>query len=513
MSFLKLNPPVISLIVGMIAALCLPDAGITNHLINFTPWNAPIFLAAIGVLYIRIKREHIFLNTYLWAFGYFVVGLSWIGNALLIDSNPYAWAWPLAVVGLPIILSLFLAIILGVAARVIHRITPLTFAALFTIAEYARAHLFTGFPWNMPGMFWSDTLVIFQSLSIIGILGLTFITVWMSAHLADRIVIKNKNPIGDVALIVVSCTLLYSGISALNTPPPRDTTEQQIVMVQANIPQSERFDPDLMVDHFYKHIGYSERPADLKNQPTLIIWPETILPPSYINAPAVRRAMIDLIATYPAGSALMTGGLRIDGPQNAPEYYNSLIAFGARGTATPLYDKRHLVPFGEYIPYQKYIPLTPVARFENLTAGSSDTTVTVPGHAPFRPMICYESIFGSELRTTINDASWILIVTNDAWYGNSPGPYQHWAEGRARAIETGRWAVRVAVTGISSVFDDRGRVVATLPYGTAGAAIATLNLPVDPTTTIYGRYGDKPLLLLLIGILVIALFIPFKKKT
>ncbi len=500
------------LVAGMVAALCLPNAGVTNYLINLTPWNAPIFLASIGLLYFYIKKEHVFLNAYLWAFGYFLIGLSWIGNALLIDSNPYAWAWPLAILGLPIILSFFLTIIFSIAVRFTYGISPLTFAALFTIAEYARAHLFTGFPWNTPGMYWSDTLVVFQSLSIIGIHGLTFITIWISAHLVDRIILKHKNIAGDITAIITTSAVLYIGVSTLNTPPSGPTTSQQIVIVQANIPQSERFDPNLFPDHFYKHLGYSERPIDLKDQPTLIIWPETILPPSYITAPAVRRAIADLIATYPTESALVTGAVRMDGSSGHPKFYNSIIAYTSNGTTIPLYDKRHLVPFGEYIPYQKYIPLIPVARFENLTEGSGDTTVTIPGHAPFRPLICYESIFGSEVRGTVTTTPWILVITNDAWYGNSPGPHQHWAEARARAIENGRWTVRVAVTGVSSVFDDRGRAITTLPYGTAGQTVATLHLSTHPTTTIYHQWGDVPLLLWIIGVLGIATMRVYKHR-
>lgn len=515
---------------GILAALCLPHAGVTNFVFDFTPWNIPIFLAAIGVLYYHIiiplkegdaRLDHfliwkyfsprLFLNAYLWAFGYFLIGLSWIGNALLIDTNPYAWAWPLAIAGLPAILALFLGLTFGYAGTLLKfqstGLSSLTFAALFTLAEYARGHLFTGFSWNLPGMYWSETLTIFQSLSITGIYGLTFLTVWFAAYITHRLTTRHpRPPFGDIAAIILIVIILYFGIYRLSQPDAPTNTTQQIVMVQANIPQSERFNPDLTADHFYRHLALSERPPNLLDRPTLILWPETILPPSYIHARPIENAIQHLLATYPTGSALLTGAVTISGPDDAPSYGNGLIAYQNGHAAIDVYQKRHLVPFGEYIPYQKYIPLAPVARFENLTPGTGPSTVTIPGHTPFRPLICYESAFGGEVIAGLGAAHWIFALTNDAWYGNSPGPYQHFAESRARAIETERPVVRVAITGISGAIDAHGRILTTLPYGTSGQAPIIINIPEISAKTFYETFGDRPLLSIIALILGIGAF-------
>lgn len=521
---LFLNAYATSFGAGVVAALCLPHAGITNFVVDLTPWNIPIFLASIGVLYSSQFRDktptdssrakggrQAFLHAYLWAFGYFFMGLSWIGNALLINSNPYTWAWPLAILGLPALLALFLGFSFGFGHALLKpratAPTPLIFATLFTFAEYARGHLFTGFSWNLPGMYWSNTLVVFQSLSIIGIYGLTFLTVWIAAGITDTIIFKRSSRLTSIIGICVSATILYVGVYHLNQPTPPTTITQHIVMVQANIPQSERFDPDLMADHFYRHLGLSERPTDLPDQPTLILWPETILPPSYIDAPPVKSAIHQLLATYPMGSALLTGAVTVAGTDRAPTYSNGLIAYQNNHATVDVYQKRHLVPFGEYIPYQKYIPLSPVARFENLTPGTGPTTVTIPGHVPFRPLICYESAFGGEVITRLDPARWIFVLTNDAWYGNSPGPYQHFAEARARAIETGLPVVRIAVTGVSGAFDAQGRIITTLSYGTAGQRYIAINIPQAPSNTFYKKFGDYPLLIMMILIMGAGVFI------
>jgi apolipoprotein N-acyltransferase len=472
----------ISFLLGAVAAACLPHAGWAGFVVDITPWSFPVFAVAIFYLYRQIRtatngRGAGFAYAYLWAFGYFVVGLNWVGNAVLVDGNPYACAWPLALIGLPLILAIFLAVVMGVTARWVRRLAPapsvIVFVALFTLAELARGHLFTGFPWNLPGMYWSETLPMFQSLAVFGIYGLTFFTILWAVVLGAVVtrIMRPWSPL-PVGVAVIFLALLVWGQARLSAPPAPLPVD--IVMVQANIPQSERMNPMHLTHHVRDHVQLSEAAAtaDMK-RPVIIIWPETVVPPSYVDDPGFQSAAYYVLGHYPSGSALVTGAVTTkDG-----EFYNSIIAYQSSyhlpdintAQAQILYHKYHLVPFGEYIPFKNYIPLAPVAQFDNMAAGSGPQTVTIPGIVPFRPLVCYEVIFPGAVYNNRGNEQWILNVTNDAWYGNSPGPYQHLAAARARAIERGLPLVRVAGTGISAVFDALGRELARIPYGARDA--------------------------------------------
>jgi apolipoprotein N-acyltransferase len=511
----------ISFGAGILAAASLPQAGWTNFIYDLTPWSFPLYALAVYWLYRQISEPYLIIHAYLWASGYFLFGLSWVGNALLVGGNPYAWAWPLAVIGLPLLLSFFLAIILVVLRGPLMRASsnwrPLVFAAAFTLAELARGYLFTGFPWNLPAMYWSETLVVFQILSLIGPYGLSFLTILWAVVLGDVLqrlaprawpggLSQNKDgtlgpsPRGYAApLLILGLTIIY-GAFALNMPAAA-TTPLSVVMVQANIPQSEKWNADHFPDHFYRHIELSQA-TQAPTGPTMIIWPETALPPSYVDDTIVRGEIKKLLATYPKGSTLVTGALRV----HQDKFYNAVIAYDQTGTPSPLYDKYHLVPFGEYMPFQKYIPFGPVAAFENMSAGDGPRTVTTGTLPPFRPLVCYEVIFPAALTHNAGPERFILNVTNDAWYDHAPGPYQHLAAARARAIERGLPLVRVAGTGISAAFDAQGRLLGQIGYNQAGAINVSLPLTDSPSSsiipTVYLYTGDLFIALIVLIVLL-----------
>lgn len=482
---------------GILAAAALPQAGWIDTMWNLTPWSFPLFAASLYTLYRSLDHKR-FVPAYLWAFGYFTFGLNWIGNALLIDGNDYAWAWPFALVGLPAVLSLYLPLCFMLANRLQIKSTPLTFAALFALAEGARGYLFTGFPWNLPAYFWSDTLIVFQTLALVGPYGLTFLTLWWGVSLIHHI----RSPRKMIAPILTLALVLTYGGYRLYAPIQTDPSRLNIVLVQPNIPQSEKWDGTKAPAHFETHLTQSLNAAYGSIHPTAIIWPEAALPPSYVYDDAVRASIHNMLSHYPPGSVLFTGAVYSGGRRSDPSFYNGIIAYTATDPQTfAIYAKHHLVPFGEYIPFQRYIPLAPVAQFDNLNAGDGPRTVvpsqiaadtpitTIP---PFRPLVCYEVIFSSILQHNRGDERWILNVTNDAWYGHSPGPYQHLGQARARAIERGLPLVRVASTGISAVFDPHGRLTTNLKYNHQSTRTVTLSLSQGKITPLYTYIGDIP---------------------
>ena len=262
-------------------------------------------------------------------------------------------------------------------------------------------------------------------------------------------------------------------------------------LVQAGIPQREKWRRDLRNRNLLRHheLSTENRPDWVSH----IIWPENAA--TFFLADDEPRRLA-LAQAVPRGGLLITGApRRAVGPLRI---WNSAFAVDERGTVLAQYDKFHLVPFGEYAPFRKFLPVDKIAHgMTDYSAGSGPNTLHLPGLPPVSPLICYEVIFPGAVLDRADRPAWLLNLTNDAWYGKTAGPHQHMAISRVRAVEEGLPVVRAANTGISSVIDPYGRVLGSLPLDTTGTLDSRLPKPVkDPTA--YGRYGDLPFLILLL---------------
>jgi len=450
-------------------AIALPLCFIAGALsaLAMAPTNVwGILFLTLPVLYLALhhakSKKAAFAAGWLFGFGYFVFGLFWIGNALLIDGNPYQWAWPLAVCGLPAVLAFFPAF----AALVIRqsgRLHTLTgwggFAALFSLSEWLRGHLFTGFPWNLFGYTWADNLPILQVLSFTDVYGLTFLTLlWASlpAFLLLTPSMREKH-IGTALALSSFCACFAFGVWRLEVAPLTFHDNLNIRLVQPNINQAEKWDSAQMSAHFDKHLRLSraEDGKTDKKQTTFIIWPETALSFRFSNDPFAMAALEDTLKTYAPPATLFTGLLSYD-PASG-HYSNALAMIDATGTIQNQYNKSHLVPFGEYIPFQKWIPLAPIAAFHGFHTGNGPETFNAPNGLKYSALVCYEILFpGASHASTPTPPDFIINVTNDAWYGISPGPYQHFTQAQFRAIESGMPVIRSANTGFSGIMAPNG---------------------------------------------------------
>ncbi len=270
-------------------------------------------------------------------------------------------------------------------------------------------------------------------------------------------------------------------------------------IVQGNVPQTMKWQPserDRIVRR-YLSISALGRPSDI----TVQIWPETALPVDLANDSA-RRAVV--AAALPERSVLLTGSVRFSGgAEGAQQPRNSLLAISDAGELLAAYDKVRLVPFGEYMPLRWLLPFEKLAQGRgDFARGPGPVTVSVPGVPPFQPLICYEAIFpGWTAKNGAARAQWLLNVTNDAWFGRSSGPYQHFQMARTRAVERGLPLVRAANTGISAVVDPLGRVTARLGLDETGFLDAALPAPLV-TGTPYSRFGEA--IVLAMAMLVVA---------
>lgn len=499
-------PYISAFLAGAVGAFSMPPYG----------WAVCIFIS-ISWLWLIIQDRTTIRRTFfvgwLFGFGYCISGLWWIGNSLLIEGSPYRWAYPLAVVGLPFLLAFFqacslafFAAIAGYAARQLRRsLKPLESYSIFCVAlwaaEWTRSHWFTGFPWNLYGMAWMDWAAL-QSIYYIGIMGLTAITIIWGALPAFVYTCFKDNTnthrrfayIFTVAGVTVFALLQLWGLQRLEHNPTLYNKDVIVHLVQPNIPQNLKWDHEKLASNFEKTLAVTRNRIPINNAAPnatrVIVWPETALSYPVLNSPDGVTMLERMITSFPQKTYLATGILRRSSipyeerNDHKNAYYNSLQIFNVQDTKLSVaasFDKFHLVPFGEYIPFQQYVPFGPVVQFSGFQRGDGPQTLKLPFVPPFSPLICYEIIFSGNVVTEYNNtakAEWIINATNDGWYGVSPGPYQHLAQARLRAIEEGIPVIRSANTGISAVIDSYGRIAIQAPLNSDSAQEILLPLPI-----------------------------------
>ncbi len=421
-----------------------------------------------------------------WWFGvaHFASGLYWISHAMLVDAARFGWMIPFALGGL----GAWLGVFTGAAALIAWRLarlriaTPLGLAAAWLLTEWLRGHLLTGFPWNLVGTAWLDLSWIAGTAAWIGLYGLTALTVAVAASVARLGALGTAIAIG-----------VFTGLSTIShqpaTPPRAEATGPRLRIVQPDIAQSLKWVPEERQRSLALTAALSRGPG--LETIAHVIWPETA---TLFPLASSREFMAELARLVPAGGYLLTGSTRIE-REPVFQAWNSLHALDSSGEIRATFDKFHLVPFGEYVPLRGILPVERIAPGPvDFSAGTGPRTIRLPGLPAFSTLICYEIIFPAAVVDRADRPDWILNVTNDAWFGNSAGPYQHLAAARFRAIEEGLPVVRAANGGISAVIDGHGQVRAMLALSTRGVLDASLPPALPPTW--YGRFGD----LLLIGV-------------
>lgn len=457
-------------------------------------WAALPALAAVVALVARQDRG---AGLVAWAAGagYFAAALNWITDPFLVEPETYGWMAPFALVLLAGGLALFWA----AAGVVSHHLFParraLGFALALTATELARGYVLTGFPWALPGHIWIGTPPA-QLAALIGANGLTLFTLLLAALLSAR---RLAPALAGAALLALGTGFGLWRL-ALPEPPPRDG---MVRLVQPNAEQSLKWDP-AQADIFFRRLLDLTRSGPA---PALTVWPETAVPYLLDDNPSVALA----IAAAGRGAPVATGIQRVEGWR----FWNSLAIIGAGGGVGPVYDKHHLVPFGEYIPLGdlalRWFGLRAFAAQQGngYSAGPGPAVLDLGPLGQVLPLICYEAVFPQDLRTATR-ADWILQITNDAWFGTLTGPYQHLAQAELRAVEQGLPLLRVANTGITAVIDARGRMLQSLPLGAQGSLDAAIPgaLPATP----YSRWGETPLLVLLAGLGAALRLVPRRKS-
>ncbi len=450
----------------------------------------PLLIPAFSGLYILVDsaptRRRMFWDGWFWGWGYYMTGLYWFCVALLTDEA-FEWLIPFALFGLTGVIAIYTGVacwLMAFAKKYMHGESRLLiFALIFTLVETARGILFTGFPWNLPGYSFGFSEATLQLASVLGPYGLTGCAVLFGL---SPLFARYYKPAAAAIWISLAAAAIWGACRIPATPMPT-VPDIRLRLVQANISQPHKWNPKLQMQGLQQHIDLMHSPG-LENI-THIIWPETAVPYVFQENSALSRLLGSAI---PEGKILLTGTLRAEGKDFASaKIWNSLMAIDHSGNIIGAYDKAHLVPFGEFQPIRPYVPkdwMTPVGQ-KDFSWGTASQVLEWPGTPPLLPLICYEAIFPEMAQAESGNGrpAWLLNVTNDAWFGMSTGPRQHFQMSRMRAVEQGVPLVRVANTGISAVIDPYGRITAYLPLGTQGILDADLPQSLG-SETIYALY-------------------------
>ena len=491
--FRRAAPTLLSLAAGAAAGLAHPPFGflpglfgfaVVLHLLDHTNPDRPLRSA--------------FLRGWAAGFAYFLVGTWWVGEAFLVDIQAHGWQAPFAVALLPAGIGLFW----GLAALAYRRFAPshpgriLFFAAIWSIAEWLRGHVLTGFPWDLPGEAWRAGSAMSQAASILGAYGLTFITVAIAAAPAVlRGPESRRVRIVVVSIAVVVLVAIWGGGAwRLSLPAPADTAHV-VRVVQANVTEKAKLDPAAFPEIFGRYLKLTAGPAKGR-RPDTVIWSESALPypADELLAPATWTRPAIAAALAP-GQTLFMGAYRVAGTPEHPVYFNSLVAL-KRGPSdlavTALYDKHRLVPFGEYLPLESWLAPLGLKKLagvgEGFSSGPAPRPIAPEGVPRVQPLICYESLF-PEFTTGISGRpAWIVNISNDSWFGRTSGPWQNLNLASYRAIEAGLPLVRATPTGVSAIIDAYGRTRARLGLGVEGVIDGPLPAALEPT--FYSRLGD-----------------------
>ncbi len=438
-------------------------------------------------------RDAAFVGWWL-AIGYFGLTLHWLVEPFLVFRES-VWLAPivagLMIFGLSLFWTLAFALAWVVGAGRLEKC--LSLAVFLTLAGILREYLFTGFPWALPGYVWSESPV-GQICSAVGPHGLSFLTLLIAVLPAGSV----RSPRGwSLSLLLLAALAVFGHLR--QAPLPDDTTDRPVArLVQPNIPQDQKWLPERTTEFLRRKLSLSAAPSD--RRPDQIIWPETA-----ITFAAYERADQFEWLSEPVGNIPMIIGApsrRDDKP------YNSMLIMDDAGIVTGVYDKRHLVPFGEYVPFYDLLSvfgISAVARIEHsgFSPGSEGGQEYASSLGSIMPIICYEAVFPHEIRQR-ERPDVIVQITNDAWFGNFAGPQQHFAQSRMRSIELGLPLLRVANTGISGVTDGYGRVLSSLEVGESGYIDVPVPAALSPTP--YARLGEIPVVVIL-AVLALVLLI------
>jgi apolipoprotein N-acyltransferase len=519
-NYTMLKRSLLPLLSGLLLCLAFPKPGL-----SILAW-----IALVPLFFIITKAEdkkESFRSGVIFGIAYFGGTLYWIYHSIHYYGG----------VGLPgsfiavLLLSLYLSLYTGLFSYLFFLIYKKTVypaaiiaPSLWVVLEYLRTYLLTGFPWSLVGYTQYKLLPLIQIADLTGVYGISFLVVAVNGAIIDLLFLKKRTeeipfyPLaprlgGFIFLsIAILLSLLY-GYKRLNEERPGE--EVKVTIIQGNIPQDKKWEPAFQNEVIDIYKGLTKEAVSL-NSPQLVVWPETAIPfifrnpeefgasNSSVNELFLSKDLVNFVREL-EGPYLLFGSIREEriykqkseatlqksrsSDSIMSRYFNSAFLLNRDGKVTFIYDKIHLVPFGEYVPLRKLLFF-----IDKITTGIGDYSPgkemkrAISPFGNFSALICYEIIFPGLVRKAAKGVNFIVNITNDAWFGKSSGPYQHFSMAVFRAIENRKPVIRAANTGISGFIDSNGRILLQTPLFERLAL--TMNVRTDKTSSFYTKYGD-----------------------
>ena len=469
---------------GAVASFSLPPFGL-----------APLILALFWPALAAARAERLSGAALVGAalgFGWFLASMWWVSISLLKGAEQHWFLLPLVFLGIPALLAVFwipatmLAWRLGrePASRIIWLV------AMLGVFEWVRGHIGTGFPWNAPGYFFSAGESLLQAASVFGLYALNLLALCVAVAPALWIVGRRRLAICFAAILPLAAIFGFLRLESINLDAHPGAPVARLV--QPSVPQNEKWDPRYRAEH--RHV-LRVLSRDTGPQPELVIWPEgaaeQVIDPRAGGGEFLR---VIAITSLEAGVRLITGVSRFDDQDRA---YNSAALVDSEGNIEAIYDKRRLVPFGEFVPFRRLIPFaSAIVGDLDFSRGRDAGHFEVPGFGRIQMLICFETLFPDVAAGPGPRPDVLVNISNDAWFGRTPGPWQHLEQARMRAVEEGIPLLRVANTGVTAAFDATGRRLAQIDLDEFGAVDVRLSPALD--ATIYANWRPLPFVLLLV---------------
>jgi apolipoprotein N-acyltransferase len=467
LAWLRARPLARAFLWGLASALALPPV----HLLPVLLFSIPSFLTLIDE---AKSKKQVMLLGWMFGFGLNLAGLYWITEPVLTEAATFWWLVPFAAPLLAFAVA-FYTIIPALAAKFVKRGFGrlLVFAGAWVVSNLIQQFAFSGFPWNFWGTDWvipgwlGDVFI--QPAALFSVYGLTLLTVFMAG-----LPLFGRRGFAGILLVLV----VWAGFGVWRLRTPVSGTGVTLALIQPNFPVPGSFERAALVARWQRLLAMSS--AGLHAGATAVVWPEAASPWDLASDAGARDALAAATGTAP----VLAGSVRW---VSNTDYRNSLVVTAGPGPALAVYDKWKLVPFGEYTP--KWIPIRilPNVLGGGFTPGPGPATLHVSGMPPIGPAICYEDVFPGEIVDEKDRPAWLLNITDDAWFGNSAGPRQHFVNARLRAVEEGLPLARDANSGITAMIDAFGHVEASLPLKSEGVLVQPLPGKLPPT--LFSRLG------------------------
>lgn len=487
---------ILMFLLGALAACALPPV-----------YSVPVLLISFpGFLFFmeNTSKKRCFILGWYFGFGFFTAGLYWISNSLRVDLEQFFWLIPFALFGIPAVLACFIGIIAMLLYRFDHQDwvgKSFAFSIFWTAVEWFRGQSMgdLNFPWNLISTVWCECPGVLHVSSYIGAYGLSLLTTLLFSLTIVWWIPEVKKTFANIMIALI---VIFFTAETIFLPNVSTKSGPYIRIVQPNVSQIEKWDSISKDVRLNELLEISSNPS--QRQIAYTVWPESAVP-FYLDE---SKSSLHAIKSKAQG-IVITGTIRrtLKSDGSIDKLYNSVMAIDNREQIITSYDKVHLVPFGEYIPWRFLFP----AFVKKVTSGWIDFSpgqdlkvINVNDH-PFGVLICFEVLFpGKVVNRSLKRPKWLINVTNDAWFGISSGPYQHLAAAQMRASEEGIPIVRAANSGVSAIIDSYGRIIASLDLNVRGYLDEALPMPAP--ITIFGQYGNWTFIVFLLFIIMLAWF-------